>query len=122
MKKIIPVFLLVFFLISQVSLPAAAKGNPGQDSFSIEEITPFSYVCISHKGPFSDMEKVIGMLQSSECFGFGVTAGFRSLNVGLSFEDPSSSTGYSSPTMLGGELVTVDIGGTYMTTGLLIRF
>ncbi|UCE21958.1 MAG: GyrI-like domain-containing protein [Candidatus Aminicenantes bacterium] len=65
MKKIIPVFFLVFFLVSQVSLEAAPKGNPGQDSFSIEEITPFSYVCISHKGPFSDMEKVIGMLQSS---------------------------------------------------------
>ena len=65
MKKIIPVFLLVFFLVNQVSLASAPKGNPEQDSFSIEDITPFSYVCISHKGPFSDMEKVIGMLQSS---------------------------------------------------------
>lgn len=65
MKKIIPVFLLVFFLVNQVSLASAPKGNPEQDSFSIEDITPFSYVCISHKGPFSDMEKVIGMLLSS---------------------------------------------------------
>jgi hypothetical protein len=64
-KKIIPVFLSVFFLFNQVSLAAAPKCNPGQDSFSIEDITPFSYVCISHKGPLSDMEKVIEMLLSS---------------------------------------------------------
>ena len=65
MKKIIPVFLLVFFLVNQVSLASAPKESFEQDSFSIEDITPFSYVCISHKGPFSDMEKVIGMLLSS---------------------------------------------------------
>ncbi len=65
MKKIYPVFLLVFFLVNQVSWGSTLEGNPEQDSFSIEEITPFSYVCISHKGSLSDMEKVIGMLQSS---------------------------------------------------------
>ncbi len=65
MKKIIPFFLLVFFLVNHVSLASAPKGNFGQDSFSIEDIAPFSYVCISHKGPFSDMEKVIGLLLSS---------------------------------------------------------
>jgi len=64
-KKIIPVFLLVFFLVNQVSLASALKGDSEQDSFSIEDISPFSYVCISHKGPFSDMEKVVGTLLSS---------------------------------------------------------
>ncbi|MGD8535584.1 MAG: GyrI-like domain-containing protein, partial [Candidatus Aminicenantes bacterium] len=65
MKKNILVFLLVFFFINLVSLATAPKGNPFQDSFSIEEIAPFSYVCISHKGPLSDMEKVVGTLLSS---------------------------------------------------------
>ena len=55
-------------------------------------------------------------------FGMGVNMGFRSLTVGLSFEDPSSSTGYSTPILSSGTPVTVDLGGTYITTGILIRF
>lgn len=55
-------------------------------------------------------------------FGMGVSMGYRSLTVGLSFEDPSSSTGYSTPVTSGGDPVTVDLGGTYITTGILIRF
>ena len=55
-------------------------------------------------------------------FGVGMNVGFRSLTVGLSFKDPGSSTGYSTPILTSGTPVTVDLGGTYVTTGLLIRF
>jgi len=55
-------------------------------------------------------------------FGVGMNVGFRSLTVGLSFKDPGSSTGYSTPILSSGDPVTVDLGGTYVTTGLLIRF
>ncbi|MDH5705050.1 MAG: hypothetical protein OEZ45_03450, partial [Candidatus Aminicenantes bacterium] len=55
-------------------------------------------------------------------FGVGTNVGFRSLTVGLSFKDPGSSTGYSTPILTSGDPVTVDLGGTYVTTGLLIRF
>jgi len=51
-----------------------------------------------------------------------MNVGFRSLTVGLSFKDPGSSTGYSTPILSSGTPVTVDLGGTYVTTGLLIRF
>jgi hypothetical protein len=54
--------------------------------------------------------------------GIGMNMGWRSLTVGLSFEDPSSETGYSSPLTSSGAPVTVDLGGTYITTGLLFRF
>ena len=53
--------------------------------------------------------------------GMGMNIGWRSLTVGLSFEDPDSETGFSTP-LIGGDPVTVDLGGTYITTGLLIRF
>jgi hypothetical protein len=53
--------------------------------------------------------------------GMGMNIGFRSLTVGLSFEDPGSETGFSTP-LIGGEPVTVDLGGTYITTGILYRF
>ena len=55
-------------------------------------------------------------------FGVGMNVGMRSLTVGLSFKDPGSSTGYSTPILSSGTPVTVDLGGTYVTTGLLIRF
>lgn len=54
--------------------------------------------------------------------GMGMNMGWRSLTVGLSFENPSSETGYSTPLTGSGDPVTVDLGGTYITTGLLIRF
>lgn len=54
--------------------------------------------------------------------GMGMNMGWRSLTVGLSFENPSSETGFSTPLMSSGAPVTVDLGGTYITTGLLFRF
>lgn len=54
--------------------------------------------------------------------GMGINIGWRSLTVGLSFENPSSETGFSTPLLSSGAPVTVDLGGTYITTGLLFRF
>ena len=36
-----------------------------EEAVSIQEVTPFVYVCISHKGPFSEIENVIGQLMMS---------------------------------------------------------
>lgn len=54
--------------------------------------------------------------------GMGINMGWRSLTVALAYENPSSETGYSTPVLSSGAPVTVDLGGTYITTGLLIRF
>lgn len=55
-------------------------------------------------------------------FGMGITAGMRMLTTGLAFDDPTSETGYSAPITSSGDEVTVDLGGMYVMTGLLIRF
>ncbi len=54
--------------------------------------------------------------------GMGMNMGFRSLTVGLAIEDTSSDTGFSTPLLNSGTPVTVDLGGLYITTGLLFRF
>lgn len=55
-------------------------------------------------------------------FGVGITAGMRMLTTGLAFDDPASETGYSTPITSTGDEVTVDLGGMYVMSGLLIRF
>jgi effector-binding domain-containing protein len=60
MRKKHVIYFVAFFLFSTSLIM-----NPAECCASdivIKEITPFSYACIPHKGPFTDMEQVIGML------------------------------------------------------------
>ena len=49
------------FVLAGVSQKPASK----EETVSVQEVTPFVYVCISHKGPFSEIENVIGQLMMS---------------------------------------------------------
>jgi AraC family transcriptional regulator len=65
MKKVIisSFFLLIFI---SVQPPAKSLGKtPEPAGISIKKISPFTYCCIPHKGPFTEIEKVIKMLMGS---------------------------------------------------------
>lgn len=73
----------------------------------------------------------------SPTFGFGVSGalelyfmkslglsfkyGFRNLTTNLCYKDPTSETGYSQPVLANGDEVKPDLGGYYMTVGLILR-
>lgn len=64
MKKTISVLGLVLFL-SAISFSAAFNNQeetPEKKSISLKEVSPFSYCCIHHKGPFTEIEAVIMQL------------------------------------------------------------
>lgn len=62
MKKIITLSFL-FLVISSLTLSASNLEKPfDAGTVSVKEILPFTYCCIHHKGPFTDIEKVIGTL------------------------------------------------------------
>ena len=88
-------------------------GTYDSGSSTYWEFTPSSGMGFGMSGGF---EMFFG-----KSLGMGMNIGWRSLTVGLSFEDSNSETGSSSP-LIGGEPVTVDLGGTYITTGILFRF
>ncbi len=67
MKKTISVLGLALFLIS---ITAAAALNtqeeaPEKKFASVKEVSPFSYCCIPHKGPFTEIEGVLMQLMKA---------------------------------------------------------
>lgn len=63
-KKCVLVAVSLFFVLSfAVSSTLSWAKNSGQEQFaSIKEVQPFTYCCIAHTGPISDMTNVIGQL------------------------------------------------------------
>ena len=57
------VFLFILFTAAVLTAPLA-KAAQAPD-IKTKEVSRFSYVCVAHKGPFTDMEKVIGKLMST---------------------------------------------------------
>jgi len=61
------IFSLILFVT--IVLLVSATGNSqdvkNEASISVKEVIPFVYVCISHKGPYSEIEAVIGQLMMS---------------------------------------------------------
>ncbi|MFB0564518.1 MAG: GyrI-like domain-containing protein [Candidatus Aminicenantaceae bacterium] len=54
---------LIFFLISSFTLILSFQEKTSETiTVSVKEVAPFTYCCITHKGPFSDIETVIGRL------------------------------------------------------------
>jgi effector-binding domain-containing protein len=67
LKKTISVLGLALFLIS---ITAAAALNtqeeaPEKKFASVKEVSPFSYCCIPHKGPFTEIEGVVMQLMQA---------------------------------------------------------
>jgi effector-binding domain-containing protein len=62
MKKITLV-LLSFSLMISFSSAVASQGKASEkEAISLREISPFTYCCIPHKGPFTEIQEVIGGL------------------------------------------------------------
>ena len=67
MKKTISVLGLLLFL-SAISVSAAFNNQeeaPEKKSGTLKEVSPFSYCCIHHKGPFTEIEGVIMQLMQA---------------------------------------------------------
>lgn len=58
-------FLLVFVLLGSQTLPQERGMILKDENISVQEIEPFLYCCLSHKGPFTDMQDVIGQLMAA---------------------------------------------------------
>jgi AraC family transcriptional regulator len=71
--------------------PAQAPGNTPQKSpepfASIQEVKPFVYCCIVHKGPLADMSAVIGQLMQA----------MQGQNLFASIQGPVVGVYYNSP-------------------------
>jgi len=98
MKRFTFISLLLFSLAYQVAVASTLQVSPEGASLSIKEISPFSYVCIPHKGPFTDMEKVIGTLMSL----------MQSQNI--SPTGPMIGVYYNSPDEVGPEELIWEVG------------
>jgi effector-binding domain-containing protein len=64
LRKTISVLVLVLFLLS-ITAPAVLNSQeetPEKKFASVKEVYPFSYCCIPHKGPFTEIEGVIMQL------------------------------------------------------------
>lgn len=65
MKKIV----LISILLLTIFILALAFGNqkesPKEESIALKEVSPFTYCCIPHKGPFTEIEKIIGQLMQA---------------------------------------------------------
>lgn len=58
--------LVVFFLFLFLVSPAAGVQEKGSEAqpVAIKEVSPFTYCCIPHKGPFTEIEQVINQLMA----------------------------------------------------------
>lgn len=67
MKKTISVLGLALFLISITASAAlnTQEEAPEKKFASVKEVSPFSYCCIPHKGPFTEIEGIIGQLMQA---------------------------------------------------------
>jgi len=67
MKKTISVLALLLFVSASSISPAINNQEQTSENepVSLKEISPFSYCCIPHKGPFSEIEKIITQLMKA---------------------------------------------------------
>jgi len=61
MKKIITVSFFFLFLFLFILTLGLQKGK-AEEEISVKEVTSFTYLCLPHKGPFTDFQEVLGNL------------------------------------------------------------
>jgi len=61
MKKIRTVLFLLLVFSSLLLILSLQEGT-AEEEISVKEVTPFTYVCLAHQGPFADMPDVIGRM------------------------------------------------------------
>jgi len=61
MKKIRTV-LFLFLLFSSLTLILIVHQGTAEEEISVKEVTSFIYVCIAHKGPYTDLPEIIQMM------------------------------------------------------------
>ncbi len=61
MKKAIFVLALLLFLSAASASPITGKAERTSEpeTISLKEVSAFSYCCIPHKGPFTEIENII---------------------------------------------------------------
>ncbi len=65
MKKSLS-FLILFCLLNALAALASPPPNaPQTQDIQIKEVSPFSYVYVAHKGPYTEIENVIGKLMQA---------------------------------------------------------
>ncbi len=67
MKKTISVLALLLFLSAASASPITGKVEkiPEPETISLKEVAAFSYCCSPHKGPFTEIENIIGKLMGA---------------------------------------------------------
>ena len=67
MKKAISVLALLLFLSAASASPITGKTErtPKPETISLKEVAAFSYCCIPHKGPFTEIENIIRKLMGA---------------------------------------------------------
>ena len=67
MKKPISMLALLLFFSAAFASPIAVSQEKASEKkvISLKEVTSFTYCCIPHKGPFTEIEKVIGQLMQA---------------------------------------------------------
>jgi len=80
MKKIFTTTTSLFFLFAIAGLAISNSLKSSQDvEVKLTDVSPFSYCCVTHKGPFTEIENVIGKLmqaaQSQNLFPAGAIIG-----------------------------------------------
>lgn len=87
MKKAILILLAFLILILIALLTMAQAKQAKHEHPAIKEVAPFTYFCLRYKGPFTDMEKVIGQMiqamQSQKLIPGGPM-------IGVYYNDPST--------------------------------
>jgi effector-binding domain-containing protein len=67
LKKTISVLGVALFLLSITASAAlnTQEETPEKEFVSVKEVSPFSYCCIPHKGPFTKIEGIIGQMMQA---------------------------------------------------------
>ena len=67
MKKAIPVLTVLLFLSAAFTSQIAGNTDrtTGPETISLKEVPAFSYCCIPHKGPFTEIENIIRKLMGA---------------------------------------------------------
>ncbi len=65
MKKIALIAILILILLIVILAFGNQKEDPKEESISLKEVSPFVYCYIPYKGPYTEIENVIGQLMQT---------------------------------------------------------